>query len=543
MRGGGTGDDRGIQTAVDAAGNVYMAGYFRGTATFGTSTLTSRGDYDVYLAKYSSQGQLLWISQAGGTGREFVRSLAVDAAGNAYITGDFGTFNSLGPPVMVIGSTTLTGGSDFEEMFLAKYDAQGNTLWARQSVGPGSSWGSDVAVDGAGNVYLTGSLSGRPGGQTRLDQFTFTFGTNLANQFLAKYNSQGTVQWARTDLGNGTNAHYDLHERIAVDGDGQVYLVGYFGNALVLGTTTLSTAPGTTSMYLAKFNPQSNVLWVKQFSTSSGCCNACNGLVVDPCGDVMLALLFEGTFAFEAHPFTSRGGTDILLLKCSPQGAFRWGTQLGGTYVNGPGASSFTDYASSPVVDASGNSYLAARLYGSPTLTTHTGNSTSYEHLVSFSPTGAVRWTRLNAAIAYDVAVSGTGNLFVTGAINYPTSFDATTLAFAGFADAYLAKLDASTFSSPALVCAPIPEEIPASFLIPNIITPNNDGQNDAFRLPGLPAGPWQLSIYNRWGTRVYHADDYRQNWNAPGQPDGSYYYYLQARNKPTIKGWLEVIR
>ena len=447
---------------------------------------------------------------------------------------------------MVIGSTTLTSGSYYSEMFLAKYDAQGNALWARQSMGTDPSGSTDVAVDNSGNAYLTGYI----GAHTRLDQFTFSFGVTSAYRYLAKYDSQGTAQWVKTGLGDGTNAAYLQHRGLAVDATGQVYLVGYFGDTLVLGTTTLGQLGGGFGMYLAKFTPQGNVRWVKQLSTNgSQCCNACNGLAVDPCGDVVMDLAFEGTFAFDSHSFTSTGGTDILTIKCSPQGNFRWGTQLGGTYVNGPNVSYFTDYVSRPVLDASGNSYIAARLYGSPTLTTSTGNSTLYEHLVCFSPTGAVRWARLVVPGGYgvavaDVAVSGPGNLFVTGAIEYPTPFDATTLPVIGFLDAYLAKLDADTLPPTSITCAPTLEEDPTSAITPttpNIITPNGDNQNENFRLPDLPAGLWQITIYNRWGTRVYQSDDYRQDWNAPGLPDGQYYYYLQAAHTPARKGWVEV--
>ena len=59
--------------------------------------------------------------------------------------------------------------------------------------------------------------------------------------------------------------------------------------------------------------------------------------------------------------------------------------------------------------------------------------------------------------------------------------------------------------------------------------------------LNGL-VGPWQLTIYSYWGIRMYHNDDYRQDWNAPNLPDGSYYYHIQASNQPTRKGWLEVV-
>jgi hypothetical protein len=289
-------------------------------------------------------------------------------------------------------------------------------------------------------------------------------------------------------------------------------------------------------MYLAKFDALGNVLWAKQSITKGN--EFCTGLAVDPCGDVRLAVVFENTFAYGNLTFTSRGGTDVLTLKYSPQGNLIWGSQLGGSFSNGPSTSSPTDYITGPVIDANGNTYICARLMGVPTLSTNSGTSDFYSHLVSYSPDGSIRWTRINPTFTSDMAASTSGSLLVTGHIEYPTSFDGASVISVGSLDAYTAKLDASTLAATAVNCTTIPP-----FTIPNIITPNNDGLNDAFRFPGLPAGIWKLSIYSRLGTCVYHSDAYRHDWKAAGLPDGIYYYRLQASGRPPHNGWVEVVR
>jgi hypothetical protein len=108
---GGVGDDLGYKIELDASGNIYTAGIFSGTASFEASMLTSRGGYDVYLAKYDFQGRLLWVRQLGGVGYETVWGLSVDASGNAYITGDFTPPNVRNQAsTITIGTTTLIGG-------------------------------------------------------------------------------------------------------------------------------------------------------------------------------------------------------------------------------------------------------------------------------------------------------------------------------------------------------------------------------------------------------------------------------------------------
>ena len=220
--GGGTGYEAGHQIELDAAGNIYTAGVFSGISSFGTSTLTSRGDNDVYLAKYDSQGRFLWVRQLGGISYETVGGLSVDATGNVYITGSFFTpFINVRnqASTIIIGTTTLIGGM-FGEMYLAKYDSQGNALWARQTFSTGAtgntgiSTGHSLAVDNGGNVYVTGRMAG----VTQFDNIGVN-STNGSSIFIAKYNAQGIVQWVKNNPGLTTG---ELIKNIAINSRGEI---------------------------------------------------------------------------------------------------------------------------------------------------------------------------------------------------------------------------------------------------------------------------------------------------------------------------------
>jgi gliding motility-associated-like protein len=79
---------------------------------------------------------------------------------------------------------------------------------------------------------------------------------------------------------------------------------------------------------------------------------------------------------------------------------------------------------------------------------------------------------------------------------------------------------------------------------LPNIITPNQDGNNDTFVLRGLNPSDWTIDLYNRWGQQVHHASRYNNTWNAAGLPDGTYYYHLINRvSKQQLRGWFQVVR
>ena len=549
--GGGTGYEAGHQIELDAAGNIYTAGVFSGISSFGTSTLTSRGDNDVYLAKYDSQGRFLWVRQLGGISYETVRGLSVDATGNACITGDFNApFNVRNQAATItIGTNTLTGGT-FGEMYLAKYDSQGNALWARQTFSTGAtgntgtSTGHSLAVDNGGNVYVTGRMAG----VTQFDNIGVN-STNGSSIFIAKYNAQGIVQWVKNNPGLTTG---DLIKNIAINSRGEIYLSGKYVVSVTLGNTTLPTpAVNDADLYLAKFDAQGNPIWVKPF-VGVGAEN-CNGLTLDPADNIVLAVSFHKTISHANQTFTVQGpsttsNSDVLVLKYNPAGDLLWSKQLGGASTSGPNSHGDSDTITGLDTDSQGNIYVAAVLIGMPTLTTSDGTDTFHYHFICYSPTGAVRWTRPTATSSYSsaIAVTPCGEILSTGYIEYSRPFDQIKLTSLGSLDYYIAKLGASTLISSTANCSPIFTDGgpsgPNKLITPNIITPNGDNQNETFRLPGLPAGPWQLDVYNRWGTRVYHTDDYRQDWDGSGLPAGQYYYYLQAPNMSAIKGWLEII-
>ena len=133
-RAGGTGLDVGVGIAVDGSGNSYVTGSFRGSPTFGPgetneTTLTSAGDIDIFVAKYDASGALVWAKRAGAPSlNDFGRGIAVDGSGNSYVTGLFEDSATFGPGE--INETTLTG---FVDIFVAKYDASGDLVWAKRA--------------------------------------------------------------------------------------------------------------------------------------------------------------------------------------------------------------------------------------------------------------------------------------------------------------------------------------------------------------------------------------------------------------------------
>ncbi|UOQ71418.1 SBBP repeat-containing protein [Hymenobacter cellulosilyticus] len=224
--------------AVDAAGNTYEAGTFSGTTTVAGTTLTSQGDYDGYLAKYTPTGTLAWVRQIGSAGRDNAFDVAVDAAGNAYVTGGFTSSITLSNNLSLT-STTTAG----KRLFVVRYSPQGTPEWAQQSTPANASLldGSGIATDAAGDVYVTGTVSGG-----------ITIGTtsvNLSNPeggaFLARLSGATGALQSLTEAFRYTNnpsASGALYgPRIAVGPAGETFLMTTFFQSPVLGGTTFTT--------------------------------------------------------------------------------------------------------------------------------------------------------------------------------------------------------------------------------------------------------------------------------------------------------------
>jgi len=192
---GTSGWDSARSVALDGSGNAYIVGMTEGSLGGDANA----GGNDAFLAKYDSSGSLLWTHLLGTSTWDIGCSVATDNLGNAYICGS--TSGSLGGPNV--------GGNN---VFLAKYDASGSLLWIRQ-FGTGSEYGYSIAVDGAGNAYVSGVTWGSLGGPN----------AGWADAFLAKYDTSGNPLWI-CQLG----AMYDdLAYGVAVDGAGRnVYITG-----------------------------------------------------------------------------------------------------------------------------------------------------------------------------------------------------------------------------------------------------------------------------------------------------------------------------
>ena len=434
---GGTSTDIGFGVAVDAAGNSYVTGQYQGTATFGPFMLTSAGGNDIFVAKYDANGNVLWVRSAGGDLLDSGIGVAVDAAGNSYVTGQYQGTATFGP-VTLISTGVL-------DIFVAKYDTSGNVLWATRAGGAASDFGNGIAVDAAGNSYVTGGYLAT----ANFGPFTLTSAGEY-DIFVVKYDTNGNVLWAQS--GGGTLS--DEGPSVAVDAAGNSYVTGSYRDTATFGPVTLTSA-GSLDIFVVKYDGSGNVLWaLSAGGPSSGGLQGSDrsaAIAVDEAGNTYVTGLFAqggGTATFGPFTLTSAGEYDIFVVKYDTNGNVLWAQSAGGTSG---------DDGLGIALDTARNSYVTGRYnetatFGSFMLTS--ADATDI-FVVKYDTKGNVLWAQSAGGTAtqvgYDIAVDDAGNSFVAGAYQGLATFGPFTLSNAGSYDIFVAKYAAPPSTIPTV--------------------------------------------------------------------------------------------
>ena len=439
-------------TAVDGSGNVYLAGTFQGTVSFGSATITSNLSLDGFVAKWNPvSGSFVWAQAIGGSSTDEALGIAVSGA-SVYVVGHFAS------PTVVFGNIALAR-TGTDNVFVAKLTDAGSPVWARQAGGTGADQATAVAVSGA-NVYVAGTF----------DSGSATFGTTiLANArgntsnsgykdvFLAKLTDAGaTAAFAWAYRAGGT----DVDEATGIAANGtSVYITGsVLGFSATFGSTTLPI-DGTDNVFIAKLTDagsSAGFTWAKKVDAqlASGTAVAVNGT------SVYLAGVYRDYMArFDDHVIigTSTSGNNAFVAKLTDAGsssAFAWALPYTG----------ITNFNLTGLAVSGTGVYLGGGFYGTATfgnLSLDNSNLTSgaadvfVAKITDAGPVASFVWAQAGGGSSIDaataLAISGT-TIYAGGSTIPPSTFSGHVLTgpFSSNGCALLVGLNDPTLTAPA---------------------------------------------------------------------------------------------
>jgi Beta-propeller repeat len=420
VSGGGENSDMGFAVASDSGGNVIFAGRIAGEATLAGALPVPAGDLDAAIIKFDRDGQLVWARRPGGNGRDSAQDIAIDADGNALVTGYFRNTGEFG------GESLKSAGH--RDAFIAKYDPNGALVWLRRAGGPRIDEGRGIAADSNGNILVTGGFE-RQAFFADDESLTAEEG---GNAFIAKYAPDGTLLWVRQAGGE----KYAWGNTITTDAAGNILVSGAFSEDAAFDDITLKSA-GDLDIFIAKYDPDGNLIWAQ--SAGGPGRDIAYSATTDKAGNVLVSGTFSRTVNFNEGRLKSAGGKDAFAAKFAPDGTLTWATSIGGRG---------DDSARAIALDTAGNAVLTGSFQGRITtgnavLTSVGGNDI---FMAILDPMGAILSAYAGGGSGSDsgfgIAVDNRGSAYITGSFTATATLEGVLLRSAGTDDAFIAKLN-----------------------------------------------------------------------------------------------------
>ena len=435
---GGSGYDQGNSIAIDSAGNAYVVGLTQSTDFPTKSPLQSADDglSTVFVTKINAAGSaLVYSTYLGGTGGDEGNGIAVDSAGNAYVTGstssvDFPTKNPLQP--------NNDGGAD---AFVTKINAAGSALvYSTYLGGSSNDSGLGIAVGSSGDAYVIGNTCSTNFPTMNPIQLNYAGGdyNQCGDAFVAAINSAGSALVYSTYLGG---SGYDQGNGIAVDSSGNAYVTGYTDSTnFPLMNPLQPTNAGEGDAFVAKINPTGSALIYSTYQGSTGPDTGA-GIAADSAGNAYVAyttgipncLHFacaSAAFALKINPTGS-----AFVYESGPLGQGHWGASSG------------------IAVDSSGSAYLIGT-------NTKNFNQTFMDKLNPAGELVGASYLHTSTVIGLGIAADNAGDAYVTGytdSTKFTTKGPVQSAYAGGGADAFILKINMGIATTTTLSSSPNP--------------------------------------------------------------------------------------
>jgi|LakMenEpi03Aug12_release.lakeMendotaPanAssembly.Ray.scaffolds.fasta_scaffold00005_208 hypothetical protein len=525
---GGTLVDNGFSLCVDLNKNIFVAGDFNNTVDFnpgsGIANISSLGLTDLFFAKYDALGNYVWAKSVGTSGRETVNSIVLDKLGNLYITGFFEGTADFDPGPGVANLTKVGNGRDF---YFAKYDSNGNYIWAKNLGGGNSDVGNSITIDSVGNVHIAGSFFG-------ILDFDLGPGTATLSSgvFVAEYDANGNYMWARSLPSNG------FHDALSVKVDalGNTYVTGFYQGTMNFdfGANTYTINGGNQSIFLAKYDKLGNYKWAK----SIGIAGYCEGheICLDENRNIYLTGTHSGTTDFDPGPSTSTitpaGFGDVFFAKYDSLGNYLWAKSIG----NNGWQESYTI-----VTDKNKSIYLSGYYTGAMDFDPSSGAATMSTtasgpdiFLAKYDSIGNYVWAKSIGSNGYDFGnslfIDQTGDIYLTGNFSQTVDFDPNPTT--SFLTSNSASEDVFFAKYSSTVVGLLEEKIDSLSVYPN-------PANEVLMVKNLSSTTELIAkIYNTTGVLVSEQSigSVNRTINVKTLPKSFYFLILEKNNRIIYK-------
>lgn len=330
---GGSLIDMARAITVNPAGYIEIVGDFRGTVDFdpgaGVQNLTGGTNGDGFILRLTEDGNFISVRQftTGASSQVLIRDIATDHAGNLILAMNFSGTADFDPGPAILNLTS--SGSD---MVICKFSPNGLLSWAKSIANPSTTWPNAIIIDQQDNIVYGGYFNGAMDFDPGAGVFNLT-SAGGADAFVAKLTPQGDFIWAKQFTNTGLGAIYSL----VFDAGDNIYAGGFFeGNNIDLDPgagTSLVSSYGDRDAFAVKLTKEGDFVWANRFGGTAA--DQTDAIAVGTDGKVYLGLTFNGTADIDpgsgTQNLTSKGGSDISLVRLNANGVLDWAKQTGGT--------------------------------------------------------------------------------------------------------------------------------------------------------------------------------------------------------------------
>ncbi len=300
---------------LDKNGDIIQTIFYQNDITISGKTFISKGSNDIILAKYSPEGDTLWIKDAGSIGLDIPRDLFITSDNGIILTGGFSG-------VCDFDGHQITNTFSSEDIFITKYASDGTVLWAKNVAwGPDQNRSSGVVVDAGGNIEIVGFFKDR----IYFEHDTLV-STGVVNNFFAKYDKDGN--FIRAIQYSGTNTNSRLNE-ISLGTENTLLISGFYYNSITVYAETF-TSFGSGDLMIMKIDTAGNKIWIRTGGGTTD--DRAHSAATDMYGNVYLTGYASNNPRFDStnvnlrnsSPMTTYGGIDIFAAKYNKNGVLQW---------------------------------------------------------------------------------------------------------------------------------------------------------------------------------------------------------------------------